>query len=96
MSVTGAPAYEGALHREARRGVKTVTFEVPGGRRDEAPIISQRLLSAKFRGKDGVKQAADKRKFAGFDRCRAGNVEDHRVSAKPSFGHAKAVLAHSL
>jgi hypothetical protein len=62
MTVTGATAYEGALHLEARRGVNTVTFEVPGGRRDEAPIIPQRLLSAKFRGKDGAKQAADKKK----------------------------------
>ena len=93
MTVTGAPAYEGALHREARRGVNTVSFEVRGGRRDEVPMIPQRL-SAKFRGKDGAKRAADKKKLAGFDRCRAGNVEDHRVSAKPSFGHVKAVFAH--
>ena len=80
-------AYEGALHREARRGVNTVTFE-------EVPMIPQRLLFAKFRGEDGGKRAADKKKLAGFDRGRAGNVEDHRVSAKPSFGHVKAVFAH--
>ncbi len=59
--MTGAAAYEGALHREARRGVNTVTFEVPGGRRDEVPVIPQRLPSAKFRGKDGAKRAADKK-----------------------------------
>jgi hypothetical protein len=94
MSVTGAAAYEGALHRKARRGVNTVTFEVPGGRRGEFPVIPQGLRSAKFRGKDGAKRAAEKKKLAGFDLCRAGNVEDHRVRAKPSFGHVKAVLGH--
>ena len=41
-------------------------------------------------------RAADKNNLAGFDRCRAGNVEDHRVSAQPSFGHVETVLAHSL
>jgi hypothetical protein len=94
MSVTGAAAYERALHRKARPGVKTVTFDVAGDRRGEVSVIPQRFPSAKFRGKDGAKRAADKKKLADFDLCRAGNVEDHSISAKPSFGHVKAVLAH--
>jgi len=93
MSVTGAAAYEGALDREARRGVNTVTFEVPGDRRDEVRVIPERL-SAKCRGKNAVKSAAQKDKLAGFDLCRAGNVEDERLSAKPSFDHVKGVLVH--
>ncbi len=94
MSVTCAPASEGSLHRKARRGVNTVTFKVPGGRPDEVPVIPQRLPSAKSRDKDGAEWSADKKKLAGFDLCRAGNVEDHSVSAKPSFSLVKAVLAH--
>ena len=94
MSVTGAPAYEGALHREARRGVNTVTFEVPGGRPDEVPVIPQRLLSAKSRDKDGAEWSAEKKKLAGFYLGRAGGTQDHRVSAKPSFSLVKAVFAH--
>jgi hypothetical protein len=94
MSVTCAPASEGSLRRKARRGVNTVTFEVPGGRPDEVPVIPQRLLSGKSRDKDGAEWSADKKKLAGFGFCRAGDAQDHRVSAKPSFSLVKAVLAH--
>ena len=93
MSVTGAAAYEGALHRKTRRGVNTVTFEAPGGRRGEVPVNLKRFRSAKFRGKDGAKRATDREKFAGFNLCRTGSIEDHRVSAKTTFGQVKAVLA---
>ena len=94
MSVTGAPASKGSLHRGTRRGVDTVTFEVPGGRPDEVRVIPPRLPSAKSRDKDGAKRAADKQKLAGFDFCGAGNAQDHRASAKPSFSLVKVAFAH--
>lgn len=94
MSVICAPASEGSLDRKARRGVNTVTFEVPGGRPDEVPVILQRLPSAKSRDKDGAEWSADKKKLAGFDFCRAGDAQVHRVSAKPNFSLVKSIFAH--
>ena len=94
MSVTCAPASEESLHHKARRGVNTVTFEVPVGRPDEVPVIPQRLPSTKSRDKDGTEWSADKKRLAGFYFCRAGDAHDHRVAAKPSFSLVRAVFAH--
>ena len=41
--------------------------------RNEVPVIPQRFLSAKFRGKDGAKRGTVKKKLAGFDLRSAGN-----------------------
>ena len=94
MSVTYAPASEGSLHRKARRGVNTVTFEVPGGQPREFSVIPQCLPSAKSRDKDGAEWSADKKKLVGFHFCRAGNAQDDRVSTKPSFSPVKAIFVH--
>ena len=88
------PASKRSLHRKAQRSLNTVTFGVPAGRPDEIPMIPQRLPSAKSRDKDGAESSADKKKLAGFDFCGAGDAQDQRVSAKPSFGLVQAVFAH--
>ena len=94
MCVTcAAPASEGSLHGKPRRGVNTVTFEVPSDRPDEVPVIPQRLPSAKSRDKNGAEWSANKKKLAGFYFCRADDAQDHRIYAKPSFSLVKEVFA---
>lgn len=63
MPATDADLYEGALHREAERGVKTNTFKVPGDRPDEICVIPKHLPFANYRGKDGAKDIADEQQF---------------------------------
>jgi len=51
--------YEGSLQRDAERGTKIVTFQVPGGRPDEICVMPKHLPFADYRGKDGAKDIAD-------------------------------------
>ena len=73
--MTGAPASGGVLHREARRGVNTASFEVPGGRPEKVPMVPHCLSSAKSRVKDGAEWSLDRKKLAGFDLCRTGTLK---------------------
>ncbi len=83
MSATDAELYEGSLHREAGRGVKTATFKVPGGGPDEICVIPKHLPFAKYRGKDGAKDVADEEKLAGYDFYKTGAAESGVIATLP-------------
>lgn len=83
MSAKDADVYEGSLHREAERGVRTVTFKVPGDRADEIAVIPKHLPFAKYRGKDGDKDAADETRLASYDFNKAGAAESGVVAICP-------------
>ena len=83
MSATDADLHEGSLHREAERGVNTVTFEVPNGRPDEICVIPRHLPFAKYRGKDGGKDATDEKKLAGYDVYKSGAAESGVIAICP-------------
>ena len=83
MPVSDADSYEGSLNRDAQRGVKMVSFKVPGGRPDELCVIPPHLPFAKYRGKDGGKDIADEKKLAGYDFYRAGTAESGAVVISP-------------
>ena len=92
MSATDADAYEGSLHREAERGVSTVTFKVPGGRPGEICVIPRHLPFAKYRGKDGAKDEADEKKLASYDFYKAGAAESGVVAILPKRSSTSAAV----
>ena len=83
MSTTDADVYEGSLHREAGRGVSTVSYPVAGGRPDEICVLPKHLPFVKYRGKDGAKDAAAEKALAGYDFYKAGAAEAGAVAICP-------------
>ena len=83
MSTPDADFYEGSLHREAERGVNTITFKVPGGRPDEICVIPRHLPFAKYRGKNGEKDVADEKRLASYDFYKAGPAEAGVIATVP-------------
>ncbi len=83
MPTTNPDLYEGSLHREAERGCSITNFKEPGGRPDEISVIPKHLPFAKYRGKDGAKDAADEQKLAGYDFYKTGAAESGVVAIIP-------------
>lgn len=92
MSTTDVDSYEGSLHREADRGEGKVTFKVPGGRPDEICVIPKHLPFAKYRGKDGAKDAADEKRLASFDFYSAGTAESGAIATIPKRSSTSAAM----
>ncbi len=92
MSITDADIYEGSLQREAERGVKINTYNVADGRPDEIAVIPRHLPFAKYRGKDGAKDAADEAKLASYDFYKAGAAEAGVVAICPKRSSTSAAV----
>jgi hypothetical protein len=92
MSATNADLYEGSLHREAERGLKTITFKVPGGRPDEICVVPKHLPFANYRGKAGAKDAADEEKLASYDFYKAGAAESGAIATLPKRSSTSAAV----
>jgi hypothetical protein len=92
MSATDADIYEGSLHREAERGLKTVNFKVPGGRPDEICVVPRHLPFVKYRGKDGAKDAADEQTLASYDFYKSGAAESGVVAILPKRSSTSAAV----
>ena len=75
--------YEGSLQRDAERGTKTITFQVPGGRPDEICVVPKHLPFADYRGKDGAKDIADENQLASYDFNKAGPAESGVIAIVP-------------
>lgn len=75
--------YEGSLQRDAERGTKTITFQVPGGRPDEICVVPKHLPFADYRGKDGEKDNADENQLASYDFNKAGPAESGVIAIVP-------------
>ena len=89
--------YDGPLRREAKRGILTVRFEVPGDRPDEICVIPRHLSFAHYRGKDGTKDRADERRLASYDFYKAGTAESGAIGISPKrTSTSAAVLVYEL
>jgi len=75
--------YEGSLQRDAERGTKIVTFQVPGGRPDEICVMPKHLPFADYRGKDGAKDIADETTLASYDFYKTGPAESGVIAIVP-------------
>ena len=75
--------YDGSLQRDAERGTKTITFQVPGGRPDEICVVPKHLPFADYRGKDGAKDIADENQLASYDFNKAGPAESGVIAIVP-------------
>src|SRR5437660_5345008 len=75
--------YEGSLQRDAERGTKTITFQVPDGRPDEICVIPKHLPFADYRGKDGAKDIADENQLASYDFNKAGPAQSGVIAIVP-------------
>ena len=71
------------MQRDAERGTKTITFQVPGGRPDEICVVPKHLPFADYRGKDGAKDIADENQLASYDFNKAGPAESGVIAIVP-------------
>ena len=92
MPTADPDIYEGSLHREAERGVKTVAFKVPGGRPDEICVIPQHLPFVNYRGKAGAGDIADEEKLAGYDFYKSGAAESGVIAPLPKRSSTSAAV----
>ena len=92
MPTADPDIYEGSLHREAERGVKTVAFKVPGGRPDEICVIPQHLPFVNYRGKAGAGDISDEEKLAGYDFYKIGAAELGVIAPLPKRSSTSAAV----
>ncbi len=91
-AMTDVDIYEGSLHREAERGVSTVTFKVPGDRPDEICVIPRHLPFGDYRGKAGAKDIADEQRLASYDFYKTGPAESGVIAPLPKRSSTSAAV----